>query len=64
MRSTNEHLLRLAMLVDNRYTFWKPNEQNVENNAKDVNTLGENNPTWKIPKESSLVVVVVKLKVK
>jgi len=47
LRSTNECLLRLAMQADNRYTLLK---QNVENNAKDMNTLGENNPTWKIPK--------------
>jgi len=63
LRSTNECLLRLAMRADNGYTLLKLNEQNVENNAKDKNTLGENNPTWKISKESSPV-VVVKLKVK
>jgi len=50
LSSTNESLLRLAMLADNRYTLLKLNEQNVENNAKDMNTLGEYNPTWKIPK--------------
>jgi len=63
LRTSNIHLLRLAIWPDNGYTPLKINEQNVENNARRYEYLGGNNPTWKIPKRSSLV-VVVKLKVK
>lgn len=61
LRSTKKCLLRLAMQADNGYTPLKLNKQNVEI-TQDMNTLGENNTTWKIPKESSLVAVKMKVK--
>ena len=41
MRSTNEHLLRLAMRADNGYTPLKLNEQNV---ARGYEYLGGKQP--------------------
>lgn len=47
LRSTEEHLMRLAVQADQGYTPLKLNDQNVED---DVRITQEDLHTWKIPK--------------